>query len=91
MRSRTSWLFILPSAFSSFNVPPARSSAARPATWGDAMDVPLKTEYVLLGVVERMFTPGAERPTSGPVLEKLARVPLISTAATAITWGYFAG
>src|SRR5437764_598981 len=36
----------------------AHRSAATPATCGEAIEVPLKDEYVLPGVVLRMFSPG---------------------------------
>ena len=41
-------------------------SAATPATCGVAIDVPLRTEYVLPGVVDRTSTPGAASATLAP-------------------------
>src|SRR3990172_8779147 len=67
--------------------------AAKPAAWGDAIDVPLAYAYE----VEVPFhadctlTPGAASSTLAPVLEKQGLISLLSVAATAITSGKRAG
>ena len=66
----------------------AFSRAARPVTWGVAIDVPEKKEYVLFGVVLRMLTPGAPTETVRfPKFENEARASFLSVAATAMTFG----
>ena len=86
-------------------MPAAMTSAATPATCGDAIDVPLPSLYQspskkigcgLCGLsasfqVESTDTPGAASSISSPVLDQLGLVSFLSVAATAITEAYFAG
>jgi hypothetical protein len=46
----------------------ARSIAAAPATWGEAIEVPLRTLVAVFEVAqsEVIWTPGAYRSTQGP-------------------------
>src|SRR5437660_11915235 len=75
------------------------SRAPTPATWGVAMEVPLRLLYPLgsqsvqepVGTEELMATPGAATSSSGPVDEKEAHASRLSTAATAIESGSLAG
>jgi len=64
-------------------------SAARPAAWGEAMEVPLAVAYVELLPIqaEKTLTPGAASSTLGPVLEKQAAISFESVAPTAMTSG----
>ena len=57
-------------------------SAAAPATWGVAIEVPLNTAVEPLSAFEVMETPGAKRSTQDPVLENHARSSAASTAPT---------
>lgn len=62
--------------------------AARPATWGHAIEVP---EMVRVAVEEPTqalvtLTPGAKTSTTSPKLEKLARLSLMSVAPIVQTW-----
>src|SRR3954451_3060350 len=65
------------------------SSPARPATWGVAIEVPLRVPKPLgwqraqvpLGRVEKMPTPGAAASTQLPKLENEALLSLASVAA----------
>ncbi len=71
-------------------------SASTPATWGVAMDVPLKLAYseppLTSGlIVDRIETPGAATSTSRPTFEKLARPSVRVVAATPITFWQLAG
>ncbi len=60
------------------------STAAAPATWGVAIDVPLKNPYPSSGRVLRIFTPGAASSTElTPKFEKKASRSSSSVAATA--------
>ena len=70
-----------------------RYLATMPVTCGAAIEVPSHTS-VLSGppiIAERMPTPGANRSTPAPKLEKLARLSLPSVAATVIASGTLAG
>src|SRR4051794_17818812 len=68
-----------------------RRRATRPATKGDAIEVPLRAAYEPW-YVEVMPSPGAATKTSGePKLEKTARVSVIVDAATPIAPGQPAG
>src|SRR5689334_19756597 len=63
-------------------------SAARPLTWGVAMDVPLNDPYVLPGSVLRILLPGAPTCTVClPKLEKEALASVLVVAATQIIFG----
>ena len=78
-----------------------RSSAAAPPTWGVAIEVPLMAMYPVgllisapsIGMVETMFTPGAERSGLmvmsgvGPRELNDASAPLSSTAPTVTAYG----
>jgi hypothetical protein len=68
-----------------------RMSAARPATCGDAIDVPSLVPKPLSQSVLRMPTPGATTSMCGPVCENPARWFDALIAPTAITPGYAAG
>src|SRR5436190_23881064 len=68
-----------------------QTSAASPATCGEAIEVPSKNAYVSFGTDEKTLTPGAFTSTLPPKLENDAFLPNWSTAATAITCGYTPG
>ena len=59
------------------SMPYHATSAATPATWGEAIEVPLMAEYPFgeqnvhdpTGTVETIWSPGAARSTCGPVHE----------------------
>jgi hypothetical protein len=69
------------------------SSAAAPATCGEAIDVPLIVRIAELLPIqaEVMSTPGAEISTQLPVLLKVASASLLSVAPTVIAAGTRAG
>ena len=66
-------------------------SAAAPLIAGAAIEVPDIRMYPPLALSERIPTPGAVTSTSELVLEKSARLPCWSEAATETTSGYAAG
>ena len=68
-----------------------RIRAARPATCGVAMLVPLIAQYVLFLYVEAIETPGAATSTIGPKLLKLAFASPFVVAATETTFANDAG
>src|ERR1051325_495223 len=66
----------------------AQMSAAAPATCGDDIEVPLKNEYVLPGVVLRMLLPGAATSTAvAPKWVKPVSASDEFVAATAMMFG----
>src|SRR5688572_91344 len=70
---------------------PCRYWAATPATWGDAIEVPLRVAAPPLSPAETMLTPGAWRSTQVPVFENDARRSLESVAPTVRAAGTRAG
>ncbi len=66
-----------------------KSRAARPVTWGAAMEVPSFSAYPPPGTLERTLVPGAETSGlvspqgEGPRLEKEAITSSVSVAPTA--------
>src|SRR5438874_320294 len=68
-----------------------RTNAAAPATMAVASLVPLPVRYRPPGAIDSMSAAGAASTTSGPVSENGARLPALSTPATATTPGYAAG
>lgn len=70
-----------------------RTSAAAPATCGEAIDVPLAVRVAVLLVyhAEGMFTPGAKMSRQLPKLENDARASLVPVAPTVIADGVRAG
>src|SRR5947207_3470668 len=71
----------------------SRYWATTPATWGDAMDVPLIVLMAVLLPIQAavMPTPGANRSTHCPQLENVAFVSVLSEAATVNAAGALAG
>ena len=65
--------------------PDAFTSAAAPATTGDAIEVPDDQPWDDPGIVESNHQPGAQIVTDGPWFEKLADVSVFVDAATAMT------
>src|SRR5690625_6688994 len=68
-----------------------RKSAAAPATWGAAIEVPESMHVPPPKQVDSIFTPGAASSISGPIAAKFARLLLMSVAVTAITVFKLAG
>src|SRR5690625_7830605 len=68
-----------------------RKSAAAPATWGAAIEVPESTHVPPPKQVDTIFTPGAASSISGPIAAKFARLLLMSDAVTATTVFKLAG
>jgi len=69
------------------------NKAAAPATWGQAMDVPLLdvTALLLETPADLMLTPGAKMSMQLPQLLKLALASLLDVAATVMADGANAG
>jgi len=67
------------------------ASATEPVTWEDVMLVPLLVPYPPPGIVDKIFTPGAQSSTFGPLELNDAIVLTLSIAETAMTELYFAG
>ena len=63
-----------------------RMRAATPATWGEAIDVPLSVAVAvsLVRHAERMLDPGAKMSTTLPKFEKDERASLLVDAPTVI-------
>src|SRR5262245_24355696 len=70
-----------------------RTSAAAPATWGAAIDVPLNTTDPVFEawLADRIWTPGAKRSLHRPKLENVASSSFRVDAATVIAAGTRAG
>jgi hypothetical protein len=66
-------------------------AATAPATWGEAIEVPLIVMVPPLNHVEVIDAPGAKMSIQEPVLEKLARVSDGVVAPTVIAFGTRAG
>ena len=82
-----SFLFSVFSCFLCFD----NIRAITPTKNGHAIDVPFKLAYELFKNVLYIFTPGAAHSTFSPREEKLATLPNLSCAATAIVSSNAAG